>query len=362
MVATSKEYKQNDFILRTNTAIIVTSHPGHRMFLEATLENYMKTGKYVILSYDSHKSWPHNEIMNIPHTVVSKPITYGAEKRVGWLYDVVLAGGVINPLQNIETVIITNGDCIWEVPQNVDSLRAYVDRHDGDMMCVTADSTLHTAAMVMKAWVFQQFVDYIVQHLKYNVPQSYSPEVLLRDYVHEQNIKVVYPKSQPLYPDGHIHANKIDHYASYNQDHTWKELVGFRNLGAEMKVICQQHLNPLPKKFFYMRNNGEFFNQHERETLYNFYLTGDYRYLYMYFDTGEDSFFNRRYLPLEYYGDEKLIDDTMRREFGPYSERTGFFNKWKYNSYIIKDEEFEKKWKKIIQEKYPELLRKYNAK
>jgi len=351
MVATSKQYKQNDFILRTDTAIIVTSHPGHRMFLEATLNNYMKTGKYVILSYDSHKSWPHDNIMNIPHSIVTKPITYGAEKRIGWLYDVVLAGGLIRPLNNIEAVIITNGDCIWEKPENVDKLKDVVKRNDGDMMCVTADSTLHTAAMIMKCWVFHMFVDYVIAMLENNIPESYSPEVLLRDFVKERNIKNIVPRMQPLFPKGHKYAGKIDHYASYNQPSTWKELVGFRNLGGEMKVICQQHLNPLSKNFFDMRNDGEYFSKHEKDTLYKFYLTGDYRYLYMYYDTGEDSFFNRRYSNLEYYGNKPIYDNSKRKEFGPYSERTGFFKKWKYDSYIIKDEEYETKWKTFIKEK-----------
>jgi hypothetical protein len=71
----------------------------------------------------------------------------------------------------------------------------------------------------------------------------------------------------------------------------------------------------------------------------------------MYFDQGEDSSFNRRYLPLSYYGDKPLKDDSKRKEFGPYSERTGFFDRWKYNSYIIKDDEYEKKWKKFIKKR-----------
>lgn len=358
MVATSDQYKQNDFILRTDTAIIVTSHPGHRMFLEATLKNYMKTGKYVILSYDSHNQWPHEGILNIPHTVVSKPKTYGAEKRIGWLYDVVLAGGLINPMNNIEAVVVTNGDCIWESPEHVDSLKKYVQQRNGDMMCVTCDSTLHTAAMIMKHWVFQQFVSFIVEHLKYNVPESYSPEVLLGRFVEEHDIKLAYPEKQPLYPEGHRYAGKVDHYASYNQDHTWRRLVGFRNLGGEHKAACYEHLEPVNKRYFDLFSPPKYFDKHEASTLYRYFHTGDRRWLYMYYDQGEMSLFNRRYFPLEHYGpEEPLYDDLQRDNYGPWSERLGFFDRFKCESYIVKDDEYEKKWKKWIKEHYPELLK-----
>jgi hypothetical protein len=356
MVVKSDRYKENDFILKTDTAIIVTSHPGHIMFLKATLENYMKTGKYVILSYDSHNDWPPEYVMNIPHTIVTKPETFGAEVRIGWLYDVILAAGLIRPLNNIEAVIITNGDCIWERPENVDALKGYVNRHAGDMMCVTADSVLHTAAMIMKGWIFQEFVEYCVEHMRNNIPESYSPEVLLRDFVKEKNIKNVVPEIQPLFPEGHQHVGKVDHYASYKQDSTWKKLVGFRNLGGEMKVNCHEHLEPVDKKYFNILHDGIYLSQHERDTLYMYFRTNDRRWLYKYWDTGEMSSFNRRYFDLEYYGPKPLYDDLQREKYGPYSERSGFFDRFKCDSYIIKDKEFEKQHKKFIQERYPDLL------
>ena len=90
-----------------------------------------------------------------------------------------------------------------------------------------------------------------------------------------------------------------------------------------------------------------------RETLYYYYVLfgKDRRYLYKYWTEGEDSFFNRRYYSLEYYGEEALSDDSKRKEIGPPSERTGDFNRWKYNSFIIKDEEYKTKWKKFIEER-----------
>jgi hypothetical protein len=358
MVQVSTNFKMNDFILRTDTAIIVTSHPGHRMFLEATLSRYMRTGKYVICSYDSHNQWPYLNILNIPHTWISKPVTYGAEKRIGWLYDVLLAGGIIRALPNIQAVIITNGECIWELPENVDLLKKYVNERGGAMMCVTADSTLHTAAMIMKGWAFQAFVDFIYFTLSHNIPESYSPEVLLRQFVESRDIKNVVPELQPVFPEGHRYAGKIDHYASYNQpQHTWKQLVGFRNLGGEHKAACYEHLEPVDSKYIYRGYPPIYFDAHEARTLDAYMRSGDRRYLYQYWDQGEESSFNRRYYDIEHYGPSPLYDDSRRKELGPMTERMGVFDRFKTGSYVLKDEEFEKRYKEWIQKHYPELLK-----
>ena len=218
-------------------------------------------------------------------------------------------------------------------------------------MSSSSNGTIHTCNIIWKRNCFFEFITYIRYKLEKNIPESYSPEILLRDFIlYSHNRNKTAPK-QPIYPKGHIYEGKIDHYSSYHQDSTWKEVLGYRNLGGEFKTICQEHLKPLSREYFDLRENGKFLTKHEQDTLYKYYTTGDYRWLYMYYDQGEDSFFNRRYFPIEYYGDEPLEDDSKRKEFGPYSERGGWFDRWKYNSYIIKDNEYYSKWKKIIEEK-----------
>jgi hypothetical protein len=78
-------------------------------------------------------------------------------------------------------------------------------------------------------------------------------------------------------------------------------------------------------------------------------MTDDRRWLYKYWAEGEDSYWNRRYNSIEYYGNEPLHDDSKRKELGPPSERLGHFDRWKYNSFILKDDEYNTKWKKVIE-------------
>ena len=326
MVVTSDKYKLNSVPFNTETAIIVTSWNGHLMFLRQTLINYMKSKAYVVCSYDSNGQYPPTDVMSIPHSFVFKHKTYGAEKRNGWLWDIIYGAGVINSLDNIKYVFCVNSDCIWDKP---DGLKDIIDLlGDADLMASSINSTIHTCSMIFKVDVFKSFTDAILKKLKNIVPESFSPEAVIRDWVLENNIKKQIPPIQALYPKGHTYEGQVDHYSSYHQDSTWKRLLGFRNLGGEHKWSCLEHLEPVPSKYFDFRNIGIFLSQHEKTTLYNYYTTNDRRWLYMYWDQGEDSWYNRKYFELDYYGKQPIYDDMRRPMKGPDSERKKIFNRF----------------------------------
>jgi hypothetical protein len=348
MVVTNDDFIKNNPIGETDVVIIVPTYDGHLMFLKNVLKQYKKTGKYVICSYDRHTETPPDDILDIPDAWVWKHKTYGANKRLGWLWDIVYAAGIVESFQNVENIILGNGDCIWDKPEGINGL---IDRLGVyDILSASCDNNLiHTCNMVWSRACFITFVEEIKDSLNKNIPESYSPEVLLRDFMKQNNTFTNIPvEKQPIYPKEHFYGDRIDHYSSYHQDSTFKEIVGYRNLGGEHKAACQEHLEPLHRKYFDLRQGGKYFNQHERNTLLNYYLLNDRRWLYKYWAEGEDSYWNRRYYPIEYYGDKILKNDSKRKEFGPPSERTGDFNRWKYNSFVLKDDEYKKKWKKVI--------------
>lgn len=347
MVQGHDKYVENNPLIESNMAIIVPSYDGHLMFLKYALQRYKETGKYVICSYDGKGSRIPSDIWDIPHSWVFKHKTFGAGKRNGWLWDIIYGAGIVELFNNFEYVFITNSDCIWDNPKGIDDIVNLLGNND--IMSASSNGTIHTCNVIWKSTAFLTFVDYIKKKLNSNIRISYSPEVLLRDWA-KNNASVKTAPIQPVFPEGHFYEGKIDHYSSYHQDSTWKRILGYRNLGNEHKAACLEHLEPVQKKYIDLRNGGNFLSSHER-ILFLYYVGGDRRYLYKYWDTGEDSFFNRRYFDIEFYGKEALSDDSRREELGPYSERTGFFDRWKYNSYIIKDDEYESKWKKFIKEK-----------
>lgn len=327
MVATSDKYYLNNPLIDSDTCIIVTSHAGHLTFLKYALTKYMESGKYVICSYDSHSRLDiPQDIFNIPYSWTFKHITYGAEKRNGWLWDVCYAAGVVH-LWSFDYIFITNGDCIWDRPKGINNLIKYLG--DYDFIASSSNGTIHTAAMLWKRDAFLSFVSKIRYYLDKNVKESYSPEVILRDWFLEQNkFRKKVPEKQAKYPKGHRYAGNIDHYSSYHQDSTFKDILGFRNLGGEHKWSCLEHLSPVPKRYFDLRDKGRFLSAHERNTLYNYYITNDRRWLYMYWDQGEDSDYNRKYFPLKHYGDVPLFNDSKRKVLGPDSERKGLFDRF----------------------------------
>lgn len=349
MVQTNKNYKKNNPFNNTNMIIIAPSWQGHRMFMKHTLSSYKKTGKYVICSYDSHGVLDiPKDIYQIPDAWVFKHQTYGAGKRNGWLWDIIYASGIADHFEQVDYVFTTNTDCIWEKPENIDKLVEMMG--NAELMSSSSfGGTIHTCNMLWKTLPFLTFVDYIKRNLNNNIPASYSPEVLLRDWAKKTGMNVKDAPKQPIFPKNHTYEGGIDHYSSYNQDCTWKQVLGYRNLGGEHKQSCLEHLEPVPNKYVDLRNGGEYLNQHERNTLFKYYVSGDRRWLYKYWAEGEDSYWNRRYYPLDYYGKESLSDDSRRKELGPPSERLGHFDRWKFNSFILKDDEYYSKWKAVIE-------------
>lgn len=341
MVATSERYIENNPLAESNMAIIVTSFDGHMMFLKNTLLGYRASKKYVICSFDKHHSNIPKDIFDIPHSWTFKHKTHGAEKRNGWLWDIIYGAGVINLFNNFEYIFTVNGDCVWDKPQGVENIISLLG--DNDLMSSSCNGTIHSCSVIWQRQAFLDFVSYITYKLERNTPESHSPEVLLRDWSMgnrtelRRKVKVKVPPLQAKYPEGHLHAGKVDHYSAYCQDSTWKRLLGYRNLGGEHKWACLEHLEPVPKRYFDLRNNGEYLSKHEKDTLLNFYLTQDRRWLYMYWDQGEDSWYNRKYYPLEHYGNNPLHDDSKRKELGPDSERKGLFNRFNLD-FVNKEE------------------------
>lgn len=345
MVVQSDKFHLNDFPLRSDKAIVVTSYGGHRLFLKKTLEKYMETGAYVICSYDGKDEYPDPYIMKIPHAWVFKHKTYGADKRIGWLFDTVYAAGVLSRFNDIRVIFTANGDCIWEKPEGINEIVKLLGAGSEMMASSTEPNITHTCSVMFQAHVYSRFADYVRIILQNNIPESYSPEILLRDFIGVHNIKNKVAPIQPMFPKGTRYKG-IDHYCSYNQDSTWKRILGFRNLGAEHKQAPIEHLEPIPKKYIDFKH--DYFTKHE-QLLHDYYRTNDRRWLYKYWAEGEDSYWNRRYYPLEYYGTEPLHDDSQRKELGPPSERLGQFIRKEFQSFILKDDEYKNKWKKVIE-------------
>ena len=318
----------NNIPHKSNAVIICTSHRGHLTFLKGALRSYRETGKFIICSYDPPATaWYEDKYFddNMPdletslaaHMWIHKHITYEEPKRNGWFWDVRYAQGVVRNFDNFKYVFTVNGDCIWEKPEGVDELIKLMGDHD--LMAVTSDEgTIHTCAVLFKREVFMRVMDYMAEYHKTSIIGSYSPERLLLQAVKQLDLKELKVPNQPIDPvDG-----SVDHYTRYKQSHTWNDIVGFRNIGAEWYTALIERYEPPDKKHI----NFKFFKAifaHCSEHILQYYETGDRRYLYMCWDRSEDSWYDNVYYDIKYYGDEPI--------YAPSPETDDLFNLKKVN-------------------------------
>jgi hypothetical protein len=295
-----------------DTAIIVTSWYGHLKFLMRTLEQYRKTGAFVILAYNNPfygmssaedmtcwmPDWRHFLMAN---AFVMKHITYDCEKRNGWFWNTRYAQAIVKSFPNIKYVLSTNGDCLIEKPEGLKDVKALLG--DADLMSGQQSiSNIHTASVLYKAEAFHKIMDWMYEVMRRYVISSFCPETLLMDAITDLKLNAKPAPKQPIYPqDG-----TIDMYTCYGQDSTWKDLLGYRNLFAEQECAWVEGLDPVPAKFVDNYRNWIYFEGCQRESLCKFYETGDRRYLMMWWDKGETSWYDRISMPVEFYGEKPI--------------------------------------------------------
>lgn len=304
----------NSVPCQTKLAIIVTSWYGQLKWLKAVLSKYRESGAFVILAYDNPfypwipkspaemvRCMPNMQHYILANSVVHKHITYDADKRNGWFWDVRYAQGILKQFSNIEHVYVTNGDCICERPEGFKEIIELMG--DAELMAgQMRDGNIHTADMMFTAAAFHKTFDYMHEMFRVPVIGSRSPEGSLWEAVSSLGLKLKYPPQQPLDPsDG-----TIDAYSRYDQDSTWKSVLGYKNLFAIQETTWNFGLEPLGKEYIDDYMDWIYFSGEERETICQYWATGDRRYLYKYWDCGEDSWYNRLYYPLEHYGKDPI--------------------------------------------------------
>lgn len=304
----------NSMPCETDLAIIVTSWMGQLKWLKATLAGYRRSGAFVIMAYDNpFYAWMpanHTDILRcmpnmyhylLANAVVMKHITYDSDKRNGWFWDVRYAQGIIRSFPNIKYVYCTNGDCAVDRPEGFKDLIELLG--DADLMAGQSSAeTLHTADVLYKVDGFNKIFDYMHDRMRVPIIGSRSPEIMLREAVEELKLKHREPDVQPKDRDG-----SIDMYARYKQDSTFGRILGFRNLFAEYETAGNEGEELMQFKPYvdgYM--DWIYFGGEERETICQYWATGDRRYLYMFWDRWEDSDYNRLYYPLNHYGKEPI--------------------------------------------------------
>lgn len=306
----------NSIPCQTDLAIIVTAWHGQLKWLKAVLKQYRLSGAFVILAYDNPfypwmrpapehlvRCMPHFEHYILANSVVHKHITYDADKRNGWFWDVRYAQGILKQFKNIKHVYMTNGDCICERPEGFKEIIEILG-DDEVMAGQSTDSQIHTADVIFKAEAFHKVFDYMAEMFRVPVIGSRSPEGSMMEAISKLGIKWKHAPERPLDLDG-----TVDAYSRRDNPSTWKTVLGYKNLFAIQETAWNEGTAPVSREYVDNYMDWIYFSGEEKETICKYWETADRRYLYAWWDRGEDSWYNRLYYPVEGYGPEPIYGE-----------------------------------------------------
>ncbi len=294
----------NQAPFNANIGLVFTSHKGHMPYMRYALTQYRKIeDMYILGAYDPREvtpnspnknGFPYPDIWYLAHAWVTKHYTWGGlYKRHGWLWLHLYASAILKQFDNLKHIFSANGDCVWDKPEGVYTL---IDEILGDNDFMSGQSQtretdgfnfIHTCSLVFKRDAYFDFIDFIKYHVKISDTASFSPENLIQMWVKSNNIKWEHAPEQPIYPNGE-YKGQHDIYAETGTPSTWSKILGYKNIEAEKNWRCSNGINPFDKRYFDLRdithNKALYYSDHDKNTLCQYYLTGDYRYVKMWWD------------------------------------------------------------------------------
>ena len=285
--------EENSLPFNAKMGMVFTSYKNHLPHMKYALEQYRKIkDMFIVGAYDtwyinpSHKTHdllPYPDMWYLAHMWIFKHYTWGGHsKRHGWLWLQLYAASILRSFPNMDYIFTSNGDCCWDKPEGVYEIIDLLG--DSDLMSGQSEHysngnpMIHTCSIIFKRNVYFSFIDFIIAKMRESTSASYSPEGLLTEWALENDIKYKHAPVQPYYKSGQYEGHH-DTYCEQGCESTWRDVLGFRNIMAEKSWRCSNRLPPLDKKYFDLRDVDKHWTDHDRKTLYQYYNTGDYRYI-----------------------------------------------------------------------------------
>jgi len=261
-----------------DVGVLLTSHPGNRAFLKASVETHKKLGFWLCLAYDNYLD-PNNHEIQWNHVMPDRDVmdmvdTFIMPHHQTW-------GGVLYPyfwllkfglsaMSSFKYIFCSNGDCILEKPENFYQIIELLG--DGDVIPCgwDRDSIFTSASFFGKS----EAIMAIIKHMQENFIPLEAYEKSRQDFgncearmgraVLDLGLKLIPPPEEP-YNDQH-------HIKGYG---TWYKVLGFRHIHGEWGYAYKKNTIPPPIKYIDERHmsTGEY------QLVNNYFKTGDEKYL-----------------------------------------------------------------------------------
>lgn len=237
--------------------VLLTSHPGNRAFLKASVATHKSLGFWLTLAYDNYLD-PKNKDMQWDHVMPDRDVIDMVDTLImphhqTW-------GGVLYPyfwllkfgvyaMSHFKYIYCANGDFILEKPENFPQMLEILG--DGDILSSgwERDTIFTSAGFIGRSEALIAMVEHMQ---KYFIPleayEEHSQEMgncesrMGRACI-DLGLKVVKPEENP-YNDQH-------HIKGYG---TWYKILGFRHIHGEFGYAYKYKKAPPELKYFDMRH------------------------------------------------------------------------------------------------------------
>lgn len=241
--------------------VVLTSHPGNRPFLKASLETHKKLGFWTTVVYDNYFD-PNNRDISYKQCMPERDVydmadTFLIPHHQTW-------GGVLYPyfwclyfgvqtMGSFDYIFCSNGDCVLEKPEGFPKIMEMLG--DADIMgCGYEDNNgrelFNTTSFIAKTSAIQAIMKHFRDHLigietyEKNAERVGNAEGRFAIAIKELGLKV---KKVPVNPVNTQVAKPGG---------TWYDILGFRHIHGEFNNSHRRKLIPPEPKYLddrYMR-------------------------------------------------------------------------------------------------------------
>jgi hypothetical protein len=265
------EWAMNAF---KDVGVLLTSHPGNRPFLKASLESHKKLGFWTTLVYDNYFD-PKNKSISYKQVMPERDVfdmadTFLIPHHQTW-------GGVLYPyfwclyfglhtMGSFKYVFCSNGDCVLEKPEgfpkimemlgDADIMGCGYENNNGRELFNTTSFIAKTNAIQAIMVHFRNYLIGIDTYEKY-AERMGNTEGRFAIAIKELGLKV---KKVPVNPVNTQVASPGG---------TWYDILGFRHIHAEWNTAHRKKKIPPEAKYLddrYMRGKVELVKKYYNET------------------------------------------------------------------------------------------------
>lgn len=251
--------------IKKNVGVLLTSSLYGRAYLKGSLETHKKLGYWTALSYDNfiNPEWPSidlnqwmpsKDVMELVDTFLLTHHQVWGGVSYPYIWQLKLASGL---MQNFEYVLVNNGDCILEKPENFPEFLDAFIKTDCDIFSAgpTLEREIGTAGFLVRGKAFAAIADHMISHMvpfeeyEKSTQDFGNTEGRLAVAVRELGLKAFKAPEEPFNEQHHEPGG------------TWHKALGFRHIHGEHNYAYRYHKIPPQPQYFDPRFMGDEYNQ-----------------------------------------------------------------------------------------------------